>query len=63
MDGKGSCSSDLSIFLNFGSENSFSYRPLVGSDDGGRQHQPNEHMDCARLLDCVKSVALMILRM
>jgi len=63
VDGKGSCLSDLSVFLQYGNRNSFSYGMLRGSKDGGGAHQPNEHIECKRLLDTAKSVALMLVRM
>ena len=61
-DANGSCLSDLSIFLNYGAENSFNYGMLRGSKDGGGAHQPNEHVDCDNLMNCAKSLALFLTR-
>lgn len=61
-DASGSCLSDLSIFLNFGNKNSFNYGIPRGSKDGGGAHQPNEHIECEKLVNCAKALALFLLR-
>lgn len=61
-DASGSCLSDLSIFLNFGNKNSFNYGIPRGSKDGGGAHQPNEHIECEKLVNCTKALALFLLR-
>ena len=62
-DTKGTCLSDLSLVLRYGSANSFNYGMPRGSKDGGGAHQPNEHISCDNLIKCAKTVALMLLRM
>lgn len=62
-ESSGSCLSDLSIFLHFATKNSFNYGIPRGDDNGGGAHQPNEFIECEKLVDCAKSIALMLLRM
>ncbi len=61
-DTRGTCLSDLSIFLNYGSRNSFSFGIPRGSETGGGAHQPNEHIQCSILLECAKRLAKLLLR-
>ena len=58
----GSCLSDLSVFMHFGSKNSFNFGMPVGSDDGGGVHQPDEHIYCDDFIDFAKAIALLLLR-
>lgn len=58
----GSCLSDLSVFMHFGSKNSFNFGMPVGSDDGGGVHQPDEHIYCDDFVNFAKSIALLLLR-
>ncbi len=54
--------SDLSVFLHFGSPNSFNYGIPRGDENGSGAHQPNEFIRCRDLKNCIKEVALMVLR-
>lgn len=62
-DAKGTCLSDLSLILRYGSKNSFNFGMVRGSSSGGGAHQPNEHIDCDELVKLAKIVALVLLRM
>lgn len=53
---------DLSDFMANGTLNSMNFGMVQGSEEGGGAHQVNEHIDCAKLLECTKTVALMLLR-
>lgn len=59
---KGTCLSDLSLLLRYGTKNSFNFGIPRGSKEGGGAHQPNEHIDCETLLAFTKMLALLILR-
>ena len=61
-DTKGTCLSDLSLLLRYGTKNSFNFGIPRGSKEGGGAHQPNEHIDCETLLTFTKILALLILR-
>ena len=54
--------SDLSVFLHFGSMNSFNYGIPRGDENGSGAHQPNEFIRCRDLKNCIKEVVLMVLR-
>ena len=60
---EGSCLSDLSIFMRFGTKNSFNYGLPRGDEHGGGAHQPNEFIWCDDLKNCIKAIALLLLRM
>lgn len=62
-DTTGTCLSDLSLMLKYGSKNSFNYGLPRGSADGGGAHQPNEHIYCDNLVELTKTIALLIMRM
>ena len=61
-DTKGTCLSDLSLVLKYGSKNSFNYGMPRGSKTGGGAHQPNEHIECEKLLDLTKIMAKLIMK-
>lgn len=61
-DTKGTCLSDLSLLLRYGTKNSFNFGIPRGSKIGGGAHQPNEHIDCETLLTFTKILALLLLR-
>ena len=61
-DTSGSCLSDLSLLLRYGTKNSFNYGMVRGSKTGGGAHQPNEHIDCETFVHFVKTLALTLLR-
>ena len=57
----GSCLSDLAVILANGGKDAFSFG--VGRDFGvyGGAHQPDEHIDCADLLEFTKIMGVYIL--
>lgn len=61
-DTRGTCLSDLSLLLRYGTQNSFNFGIPRGSKDGGGAHQPNEHIDCETLLSFAKTLAILLLR-
>ncbi len=61
-DTSGSCLSDLSLLLRYGTKNSFNYGMVRGSKTGGGAHQPNEHIDCEEFICFVKRLALLLMR-
>ena len=56
----GSCLSDLAVILNNGGKDAFSFG--IGKDFNvyGGAHQPDEHIDCADLLEFAKIMAVYI---
>ena len=58
----GTCLSDLSLLLRYGTKNAMNYGMVRGSLTGGGAHQPNEHIDCEELVSFVKRLALLLLR-
>ena len=58
----GTCLSDLSLLLRYGTKNSINYGIPRGSKEGGGAHQPNEHIYCDTLLSFAKKVALLLMR-
>ena len=62
-DTSGTCLSDLSVFLHYSTLNSLNYGIPRGDNNGGGAHQPNEFIECKNLIECVKNIALMLLRM
>lgn len=61
-DTKGTCLSDLSLLLHYGTKNSINFGIPRGSREGGGAHQPNEHIDCEALVDFAKTIALLLMR-
>jgi len=61
-DLSGSCLSDLSLIINYGSRNSFNFGMARGSNNLGGAHQPNEHVLCDNLGQLPKDMAVIILR-
>ena len=61
-DTRGTCLSDLSLLLAYGTKNSFNYGMPRGSETGGGAHQPNEHVRLDTLLTFAKTLALFLLR-
>ncbi|MBE5868707.1 MAG: M20/M25/M40 family metallo-hydrolase [Lachnospiraceae bacterium] len=53
---------DLSIFLHWGSDNSFNLGMETGSAQGGGPHQVNEHIVCENLIKRIKQLALFVMR-
>lgn len=52
-----SCLSDLSIFLKYGSPRAVAFGLGREFDEYGGAHQPDEHVECEKLLDYAKMVA------
>lgn len=61
---KGTCLSDLSLYMRYGSMTSFNFGiPRgVGSEGDGGAHQPNENVCCAEFIKRAKYVAQIIMR-
>ncbi len=58
----GSCLSDLSVISKYGSSRAFAYG--IGRDfsEIGGAHQPNEFIECERLVDYTKTIAAYVLK-
>jgi len=52
-----SCLSDLSIFIKYGSPRAFAFGIGRGFDEYGGAHQPDEFIECDKLLDYTKILA------
>lgn len=61
-DPKGTCLSDLPMFLYYSTKNSLNYGIPRGDEKGGGAHQPNEYIECKNMVECMKAVALTLLR-
>ena len=58
----GSCLSDLSILLKYGSANTFAYGCGRDFSEPGGPHQPNEFIECDDLVNFAKRIAAYILK-
>ena len=58
----GSCLSDLSILLKYGSANTFAYGGGRDFSEPGGPHQPNEFIECDDLVNFTKKIAAYILK-
>lgn len=58
----GSCLSDLSVILKYGGGEAFGFGVGRGFDVYGGAHQPDEHIECANLLEYAKIMANYILK-
>ena len=58
----GSCLSDLSILLKYGSSNTFAYGCGRDFSEPGGPHQPNEFIECDDLVNFAKRIAAYILK-
>lgn len=56
----GSCLSDLSVIAKYGSSRAFGFGAGRGFQKEGGSHQPNEYMECDKLLDYAKTIAAYI---
>ncbi|HCS74881.1 MAG TPA: hypothetical protein DIW17_13525 [Clostridiales bacterium] len=59
---KGSCLTDLSLFLQYGSPHSFNFGIFRDFALPGGAHQPDEYVDCTQLLQYTKALALFLMR-
>lgn len=59
---RGSCLTDLSLFLKYGSPYSFNFGILRDFALPGGAHQPDEYVDCQQLLHYAQSLILFLLR-
>lgn len=59
----GSCLSDLSIILKYGSPKAFAFGAGRDFSKPGGAHQPDEYIECEKLLAYAKTIAIYILRM
>ncbi len=58
----GACLSDLSLFLAYGSKESFNFGIIGDFAAEGGAHQPNERVDCDEFLRLAKAVILFLIR-
>ncbi len=58
----GSCLSDLSIILKYGSPKAFAFGEGRNFADEGGAHQPNEYIECDKLVAYAKIIAAYILK-
>lgn len=58
----GSCLSDLSVIAKYGSTNAFAFGAGREFSKKGGAHQPNEFIECDKLVDYAKTIAAYILR-
>lgn len=59
----GSCLSDFSIFLKYGSKNSITCGAIRPFDQDGGAHQPNEYIEMSSLIETASIVALTLLKL
>lgn len=57
----GSCLSDLSVILKYGSPDAFGFGVAGGFSDEGGAHQKNECVDCAKLVEYTKIIGAYVL--
>lgn len=58
----GSCLTDLSVILPYGSPRSFNFGIFKDFSLPGGAHQPNEYVDCEEFLNHTKALALFLIR-
>jgi len=58
----GSCLSDLSVILKYGSREAFGFGAGREFSQYGGAHQPDEHIECKKLVDFTKVLAAYILK-
>ncbi len=58
----GSCLSDLSVISKYGSDRAYGYGAGRDFSELGGAHQPNEYIECDRLVSYTKNIAAYILR-
>ena len=58
----GSCLSDLSVILKYGSHNAFGFGIGRDFDEYGGAHQPDEHVSCDELVEYTKIIGAYLLK-
>lgn len=58
----GSCLSDLSVISKYGSPRAFAFGAGRGFNKEGGSHQPNEHIECDKLLNYAKTIAAYVMK-
>ncbi len=58
----GSCLSDLSVISKYGSSKAFAFGAGRGFGDPGGAHQPNEFIECDKLVEFTKTIGAYILK-
>ena len=58
----GSCLSDMSVISKYGSSAAFSFGSGRDFSKAGGAHQPNEYIECEKLVEYTKSIATYILK-
>lgn len=58
----GSCLSDLSVISKYGNSKAFAYGMGRGFEKEGGAHQPNEFIECDRVVEFAKTIATYILK-
>jgi len=58
----GSCLSDLSVISKYGSSDAFGFGAGRGFDKEGGSHQPNEYIECDKLVDYAKTIATYVVK-
>lgn len=59
----GSCLSDLSVISKYGSSNAFAFGAARSFSEEGGAHQPNEYIECDKLVEYTKTIAVYILKL
>lgn len=58
----GSCLSDLSVISKYGNARAFGFGAGRGFNKEGGSHQPNEHIECDKLVDYAKTIAAYVMK-
>lgn len=58
----GSCLSDLSVILKYGSNRAFGFGAGIDFSQPGGAHQPNEYIECDKLLEYAKTIGTYIIK-
>ena len=58
----GSCLSDLSVISKYGNPRAFAFGAGRGFDKEGGNHQPNEYIECDKLVDFTKTIAAYVIK-
>jgi len=58
----GACLSDMSVISKYGSSNAFAFGAGRDFSKPGGAHQPNEYIECDKLVDYTKTIATYILK-
>ena len=58
----GSCLSDLSVISKYGSSRAYGFGAGIDFSKPGGAHQPNEYIECDKLLDYAKTIATFVVK-